>query len=67
MDALINIDWFSYNCSLSGEQIDPSFTFNSSKYFVEYQDIGTKIFNNRVFIYEDNVKIATFVTPPGAG
>lgn len=64
MDPLINIDWFSYNCSLSQEQIDPSFTFNSSKYFVEYQDIGTKIFNNRVFIYEDNVKIATLLYAP---
>ena len=65
MKPIISIDWLTFNIQVNPWDLAKNKTFQSNdKYIIEYEELGTRIFENRAIIYKDSIKVATLVYKP---
>lgn len=65
MYPTIYLDWMTVNLNIpQGMRIGDGIRFSTEEYRFELQEIGTKIFEKRFFIYKSNEKVATFLHTP---
>ena len=65
MKPIISIDWLTFNIQVNPWDLSKNKTFQSNdKYIIEYEELGTRIFENRAIIYKDSIKVATLVYKP---
>ena len=65
MKPIISIDWLTFNIQVNPYDLAKNKTFQSNdEFIIEYEEIGTRIFENRAIIYKDTLKVATLVYKP---
>lgn len=61
VNPIINIDWLTFNCSGTNANWE---NVSNQQFSLELQDIGTKIFKKRYFLFSEGQKVCTILCQP---